>query len=104
MAKTLRMMGMSVAIMMIAGCTTNERTLAGAGIGGAGGALVGNAVGGTDGAIIGAVAGGVGGALIGRSTSDQLYHRRYSDRRYEQSRRYDNRRYDRRDDRRYSRY
>ena len=47
MARTFGMvLGLGLAALTITGCTTNERTLAGAGIGGAGGALVGNAIGG----------------------------------------------------------
>ncbi|WP_019996352.1 YMGG-like glycine zipper-containing protein [Aureimonas ureilytica] len=57
------------AIMMLAaGCTTTERTIGGAAIGGVGGAAVGNAIGGSGGAIIGGVAGGTAGALIGRES------------------------------------
>ncbi len=57
------------AVMLVStGCTTSERTVGGALIGGAGGAVVGNAVGGSTGAVIGGVAGGTGGALIGRNS------------------------------------
>lgn len=50
------------------GCTTSERTVGGALIGGTGGAVVGNAVGGSGGAIVGGLAGGTAGALVGRNT------------------------------------
>lgn len=50
------------------GCTTTERTVGGAVIGGAGGAVIGDAVGGTGGAIVGGVAGGTAGAVVGRNS------------------------------------
>lgn len=53
---------------MVAGCTTNERALGGAAVGGVGGAAVGNSVAGTGGAI----AGGVGGAVVGSAVGQSL--------------------------------
>jgi hypothetical protein len=50
-----------------AGCTTSERTVGGAAVGGVGGAVVGNAIGGTGGAVIGGVGGAVAGGAIGRN-------------------------------------
>lgn len=50
-----------------AGCSRTQRTLAGAGIGGASGAIIGDAVAGTGGAIVGGVGGAVAGGYIGRN-------------------------------------
>lgn len=50
------------------GCTTSERTVGGALIGGTGGAVIGDAVGGTGGAVVGGLAGGTAGALVGRNS------------------------------------
>lgn len=55
-------------VVISSGCTTGERTVGGALIGGTGGAVVGNAVGGSGGAVIGGLAGGTAGALVGRNT------------------------------------
>ncbi|KQT54965.1 hypothetical protein ASG43_02905 [Aureimonas sp. Leaf454] len=55
-------------VMLASGCTTTERTVGGALIGGAGGAVVGDAVGGTGGAVVGGLAGGTAGALVGRNS------------------------------------
>lgn len=57
----------AVALTSFVGCSQTQRTLAGAGIGGASGAVVGNAVAGDGGAIVGAVAGGATGAYVGRN-------------------------------------
>jgi osmotically inducible lipoprotein OsmB len=57
-----------VSAFSITACTTTERTLTGAALGGATGALVGGAVAGTPGAVLGAAAGGAGGAIIARGT------------------------------------
>ncbi|MFD2237285.1 glycine zipper domain-containing protein [Aureimonas populi] len=65
-AKSL--LAVTAALFIATGCTQTERTLAGAGIGGVGGAVVGDAVGGSGGAVIGGLAGGTAGALIGRNT------------------------------------
>jgi predicted small secreted protein len=53
-----------VAALSLAGCTTTQRTMSGAALGGAAGAVVGGAVGGYGGAVVGAAAGGAGGALL----------------------------------------
>jgi len=55
-------------IMIASGCTTTERTVGGAAIGGVGGAVIGDAVGGSGGAVVGGLAGGTAGALIGRNS------------------------------------
>lgn len=65
---TKSIIAVGAALMITAGCTQTERTLAGGAIGATGGAIVGNAAGGSGGAIVGGVAGGTAGALIGRST------------------------------------
>ena len=69
MLKTLTTTGALAGALMIAtGCTTTERTIGGAAIGGTGGAVVGNAIGGSGGAVIGGLAGGTAGALVGRNS------------------------------------
>jgi hypothetical protein len=65
---TLAVIGTCAALFALGGCTTNERTVGGAAIGGVGGAVVGNAVGGTGGAVVGGLAGGTAGAVIGRNS------------------------------------
>lgn len=50
-----------------AGCTTNQKTIGGAVVGGVGGAVVGDAIAGTGGAIVGGVGGAVAGGAIGRN-------------------------------------
>ena len=60
----------SIAVILVAGlsmtaCTTTEKTLGGAAIGGGAGALVGGAVGGYGGAVVGGAAGAAGGAIVG---------------------------------------
>ena len=50
-----------------AGCTTGQKTLAGAAVGGVGGAVVGDAIAGTGGAIVGGVGGAVAGGAIARN-------------------------------------
>ena len=52
-----------VAALSMSACTSTQRTISGAAIGGAGGALVGGAVGGYTGAVIG----GAGGAAAART-------------------------------------
>ncbi|WP_182084850.1 YMGG-like glycine zipper-containing protein [Aureimonas sp. ME7] len=64
--KTAVVLGAS--LLTFAGCTTTERTVGGAAIGGVGGAVVGNAVGGSSGAVIGGLAGGTAGAVIGNQS------------------------------------
>ena len=53
-----------ISAFSLTACTTTQRTVSGAAIGGAGGALVGGAVGGYGGAIIGGAGGAAAGALI----------------------------------------
>ena len=53
-----------VAALSLTACTSMQRTVSGAALGGAAGAVVGGAVGGYGGAVVGAAAGGAGGALI----------------------------------------
>lgn len=55
------------------GCTTTERTVGGAVIGGTGGAILGNAIGGSGGAVVGAVAGGSVGAVVGNDSGRRRY-------------------------------
>lgn len=50
--------------LALSACTSTERTLTGAAVGGATGAAVGGAVMGTPGAVLGAGAGAYGGAVI----------------------------------------
>ncbi len=50
-----------------AGCTTTEKTIAGATVGGVGGAVAGNAIAGSGGALLGGVGGAVAGGVIGRN-------------------------------------
>ena len=64
MKKSASMALVVVAALSLGACTTTQRTVSGAAIGGAAGAVVGGAVGGYGGAIVGAAAGGAGGALI----------------------------------------
>ncbi|MHB2265692.1 hypothetical protein [Aliihoeflea sp. PC F10.4] len=54
--------------LMVTGCTTGQRSLGGAAVGGVGGAVIGSSVAGTGGAI----AGGVGGAVIGSAVGQSL--------------------------------
>ncbi|OAM84263.1 hypothetical protein [Devosia elaeis] len=53
-----------VAALSMSACTSTQRTISGAAIGGAGGALVGGAVGGYTGAVIGGAGGAAAGALL----------------------------------------
>ena len=74
MTKSLKtIMALSASLMIIAGCTTTERQIAGAGIGGVGGALIGDAVGGTGGAVVGGLGGAAAGALVGGRTGGRRY-------------------------------
>lgn len=50
--------------LSITACTTTERTISGAAIGGGAGALAGGAIGGYGGAVVGGAAGAAGGAYI----------------------------------------
>lgn len=54
-------------LIVSAGCSRTQRTVAGAGIGGVSGALIGDAVAGTGGAVVGGVGGAVAGGVIGRN-------------------------------------
>ena len=56
-----------VATLGMSACTTTQKTVGGAAVGGVGGALIGGAVGNTTGAVIGGVGGAVAGGLIGRN-------------------------------------
>ncbi|HEU4987059.1 MAG TPA: hypothetical protein VFT89_08350 [Rhizobiaceae bacterium] len=49
-----------------AGCSTTQKTIGGAALGGVGGAVVGDAIAGTGGAVVGGVGGAVAGAAIAR--------------------------------------
>nr|WP_314259335.1 hypothetical protein [uncultured Devosia sp.] len=53
-----------IAALSLSACTSTQRTVSGAAIGGAGGALLGGAVGGYGGAIVGGAGGAAAGALI----------------------------------------
>lgn len=53
--------------VLVTGCTTNQRTLGGAAVGGVGGAAIGNSIAGTGGAVVGGVGGAVAGAAVGQS-------------------------------------
>ena len=54
-----------IGALSLTACTTTERTVAGAAIGGATGAVVGGAVGGYGGAVVGGAAGAGVGAVVG---------------------------------------
>lgn len=56
-----------VSSLLAAGCTTGERAVGGAAVGGIGGAAVGNSVAGTGGAVVGGVGGAVVGSAVGQS-------------------------------------
>ncbi len=49
------------------GCSTSQKTVGGAVVGGVGGAVVGDANAGTGGAVVGGVGGAVAGAAVGRN-------------------------------------
>ena len=53
-----------ISALSMTACTTTQRTVSGAAIGGAGGALVGGAIGGYGGAVVGGAGGAAAGALI----------------------------------------
>ncbi|WP_062211005.1 YMGG-like glycine zipper-containing protein [Aureimonas sp. AU12] len=67
-------LALGAVLLATAGCTTSERTVGGAAIGGVGGAVVGNAVGGSGGALIGGLAGGTAGAVIGNQSGRRGYY------------------------------
>lgn len=50
-----------------AGCSTTEKMITGAAVGGVGGAVAGNAIAGSGGALIGGIGGAVAGGMIGRN-------------------------------------
>lgn len=54
-----------VSALSITACTTTQKTVTGAAVGGVAGAVVGGAVAGTPGAVVGAAVGGGTGAVIG---------------------------------------
>ncbi|MDX3924990.1 MAG: hypothetical protein QHC90_04165 [Shinella sp.] len=54
-------------VVISTGCTTTQKTIGGAAVGGVGGAVVGDAVAGTGGAIVGGVGGAIAGGAIGRN-------------------------------------
>lgn len=58
---------MLASAIMVAGCTSNQKAIGGAAVGGVGGAAIGNSVGGTGGAIVGGVGGAVAGSAVGQS-------------------------------------
>jgi hypothetical protein len=67
MKKTFGLICVLGAAFATVGCTTTERTVTGAAVGGVGGAIVGDAVAGTGGAIVGGVGGAVAGGAIARN-------------------------------------
>jgi hypothetical protein len=67
-------LALGAVLMVSTGCTTTERTVGGAAIGGVGGAVVGDAIGGSGGAVIGGLAGGTAGAVIGRNSGRRGYY------------------------------
>jgi hypothetical protein len=56
-----------IGALSLTACTTTQKTVTGAAVGGAAGAAVGGAVGGYGGAIVGGAAGAAGGAAIANS-------------------------------------
>lgn len=58
----------AASMLIVSGCSKQERTLAGALIGAGAGALVGSAAGGTGGGVAGAAIGGITGAIIGNAS------------------------------------
>ncbi len=55
------------AALSMSACTTTQKTVGGAAVGGVGGALIGGAVGDTTGAVVGGLGGAVAGGLVGRN-------------------------------------
>lgn len=51
-------------LLATAGCTTTEKRIGGAVVGGVGGAVVGDAIAGTGGAVVGGIGGAVAGSVI----------------------------------------
>jgi len=54
-------------LVATAGCTTTEKMITGAAVGGVGGAVAGSAIAGTGGAVVGGVGGAVVGGIVGRN-------------------------------------
>lgn len=68
MRKSIATLSLVLATMLAAsGCSTTEKTIAGAAVGGVGGAVVGDAIAGSGGAIVGGIGGAVAGGAIGRN-------------------------------------
>lgn len=67
MVKSAVVLSLVAGLAISAGCSRTQRTLAGAGIGGATGAVAGNAIAGSGGAIVGGVGGAVVGGVVGRN-------------------------------------
>lgn len=55
-----------LATIGLSGCTTTQKTIGGAAVGGVGGAVVGDAIAGTGGAVVGGIGGAVAGAAVAR--------------------------------------
>lgn len=67
MARNLAALALlGLAAFAASGCTTTQKTIGGAAVGGVGGAVVGDAVAGTGGAVVGGVGGALAGAAVGR--------------------------------------
>lgn len=68
MRKTVGTLSFVLATLLAAsGCSTTEKTVAGAAVGGVSGAVVGDAVAGSGGAVVGGIGGAVAGGAIGRN-------------------------------------
>lgn len=70
MLSVLATAALLVTLTVVSGCTKQEKTLSGIGMGAATGALIGGVSGGGAGAAIGGVTGGLVGGLIGNSMGD----------------------------------
>lgn len=66
--KSLLAIVLIIGVVLISGCSKDERTIGGAAIGAGTGAVIGSAAGGTGGAVAGGLIGAIAGGLIGRST------------------------------------
>ena len=67
MHKQIAIAAVIASAVIVGGCTSNQKALGGAAVGGVGGAAIGNSVGGTGGAIVGGVGGAVAGSAVGQS-------------------------------------
>ena len=67
--KVLAVVMAGTLVVTLGACTKSQKTIGGAALGAAGGALIGNAIGGGTGAIIGGVAGAGAGAVIGNNVN-----------------------------------